>query len=348
VSGRALAAGTSLVGGAEARTSRSLPLLFGSIAAVGAVLALVPLWVGSSRVLMGVAVLGLAFACYAIGFNLIFGSTGQLFLCVGALAGVGGYGAALLADRVGMPIVAALAVATLGASLVGGLLSWVAVRRSLGVIFAGIVTLIFALSFENLVLGASTITGGDAGIQVSAGSGTFLRQRTAAYYVMLGLVVAFLVVHGLLRRSHVGWAFRALRDDEVAAELAGVDVARYRVYAALVGSAMLGLAGGMYALIAGRVSPTTYGFAQVDVVVIVMLAFGGIGTLFGPVLGAVVFTFLDELLIDLGQLRLLAYGALVIVLFLWIRRGVIPTLAGLVSRRPGTRPGPPPGGEEPG
>ena len=134
----------------------------------------------------------------------------------------------------------------------------------------------------------------------------------------------------------------------MAAELAGVDVARYRVYAALVGSAMLGLAGGMYALIAGRVSPTTYGFAQVDVVVIVMLAFGGIGTLFGPVLGAVVFTFLDELLIDLGQLRLLAYGALVIVLFLWIRRGVIPTLAGLVSRRPGTRPGPPPGGEEPG
>src|SRR5690606_1296030 len=117
---------------------------------------------------------------YAVGFNLIFGSTGQLFLCVGALAGVGGYGTALLADRAGVPLVAALIISTLGAALVGGLLSWVAVRRSLGVIFAGIITLIFALSFENLVLGASTLTGGDAGIQVSAGSGTFLRQRSAA------------------------------------------------------------------------------------------------------------------------------------------------------------------------
>ncbi|HEX7099497.1 MAG TPA: branched-chain amino acid ABC transporter permease [Acidimicrobiia bacterium] len=347
MSGRALAAGTSLVGGVETRVSRSLPRLFGSIAAMAALLALVPLWVGDSRVRMGVAILGLAFACYAVGFNLIFGSTGQLFLCVGALAGVGGYGTALLADRAGVPLVAALIISTLGAALVGGLLSWVAVRRSLGVIFAGIITLIFALSFENLVLGASTLTGGDAGIQVSAGSGTFLRQRTAGYYVMLGLVVLCLVVHGLLRRSRVGWAFRALRDDEVAAELAGVDVSRYRVYAALVGSAMLGLAGGAYALIAGRVSPTTYGFAQVDVVVIVMLAFGGIGSLFGPVLGAVVFTILDELLIELGQLRLLAYGALIIVLFLWIRRGVIPTLAGLVRRTPGSPPAPA-AGEEPG
>ena len=68
--------GTSQTGAAEARSRRSLLALFIPIVAVGAVLALVPLWVGESRVLMGVAVLGLAFACYAIGFNVIFGSTG--------------------------------------------------------------------------------------------------------------------------------------------------------------------------------------------------------------------------------------------------------------------------------
>ena len=60
------------------------------IGVIGLGLALVPLWLGDSRVMMGVAVLGLAFMCYAIGFNIIFGSTGQLFLCVGALAGLGG------------------------------------------------------------------------------------------------------------------------------------------------------------------------------------------------------------------------------------------------------------------
>jgi branched-chain amino acid transport system permease protein len=327
------ATGTSLVGGSEAHISRSLTAMLGTIALTAAVLALFPLWLGDSRVLMGVAILGLAFASYAIGFNLIFGSTGQLFLCVGALAGVGGYSATILAERAGLPILVSILVATLLASLTGGLLSWIAVRRSLGVIFTGIVTLIFALSFENLLLGMSGVTGGDAGLQIGAGAGTFLRARIAPYYLMLALVVVFLIVHGLLRRSHVGWAFRALRDDEVAAELAGIDVARYRVYGALIGSAMLGMAGATFPFTAGRVSPTTFGFAQVDVVVIVMLAFGGIGTLLGPILGAVVFTAIDEVLIEFGQLRLLAYGVLIIVLFLWIRRGMIPTLRALIRRR---------------
>jgi branched-chain amino acid transport system permease protein len=149
---------------------------------------------------------------------------------------------------------------------------------------------------------------------------------------MLALVLAFLFIHGLMRRSHIGWAFRALRDDEVAAELAGVDVARYRVYAALVGAAMLGMAGATYAFTEGRISPTSFGFAQVDVVAVVMLAFGGIGTLFGPILGAVVFTGLDEVLIEFGQLRVMAYGLLVIILFLWIPEGVIPTIRSAVQR----------------
>ena len=325
-------AGTFLIGGTESHTSRSLPALLLPITVVGAALALVPLWLGDSRVFMGVAILGLAFACYVIGFNVIFGSTGQLFLCVGALAGVGGFGATILADNVGLPIVVSIFAATLAATLIGGLLSFVAVRRSLGVIFTGIVTLIFSLSFDALLLGLSNLTGGDTGRLIESGPDTFLRERIPPYYLMLALVLVFLLVHGLLRRSHFGWAFRALRDDEIAAELAGVDVARYRVYGALIGSAMLGLAGSTYAFTEGRISPTTFGFGHVDVVVLVMLAFGGIGTLFGPIIGAVTFTIVDEILIDFGQLRQVAYGILIIVLFLRMPRGVIPTVDSLWRR----------------
>ena len=324
--------GTSVIGGIEARSSRSLPALLIPISVVGAALALVPLWIGDSRVLMGVAVLGLAFVCYAIGFNVIFGSTGQLFLCVGALAGVGGFGAAILADNVGLPIVVSILLATLAATLTGGLLSYVAVRRSLGVIFTGIVTLIFSLSFDALLLGLSHLTGGDTGRSIKSGADTFLQAQVPPYYLMLVLVLLFLLIHGMLRRSRIGWAFRALRDDEVAAELAGVDVARYRVYGALIGAAMLGLAGSTYAFTEGRISPTTYGFGEVDVVVLVMLAFGGIGTLFGPIVGAITFTFVDEVLIDFGQLRQVAYGILVIVLFLWMPRGLLPTAVSLWHR----------------
>ena len=325
--------GTAVVGGTEQRASRSLVALLWPIALVGALLSLIPLWLGDSRVMMGVAVLGLTFACYAVGFNLIFGSTGQLFLCVGALAGIGGYGSAILADRVGLPLLLSILLATLASSVFGGLLSWIAVRRSLGVIFTGIITLIFSLVFGNLLLGAAGVTGGDGGFHIQTGADTFLRQTIPPYYLMLALVLIFLLTHGLLRRSHIGWAFRALRDDEVAAELAGVNVARYRVIAALIGAAMLGLAGSLFAFTEGTISPTTYGFAQVDVETMVMLAFGGIGTLFGPVLGAVVFTVINELIQDLGQLRLLVYGALIIALFLWVPRGIIPTLGDLIRRR---------------
>jgi len=325
--------GTAVVGGTEQRASRSLVALLWPIALVGALLSLIPLWLGDSRVMMGVAILGLTFACYAVGFNLIFGSTGQLFLCVGALAGIGGYGSAILADRVGLPLLLSILLATLASSVFGGLLSWIAVRRSLGVIFTGIITLIFSLVFGNLLLGAAGVTGGDGGFHIQSGAGTFLRQTIPPYYLMLALVISFLLTHGLLRRSYIGWAFRALRDDEIAAELAGVNVARYRVIAAGIGAAMLGLAGSLFAFTEGTISPTTYGFAQVDVETMVLLAFGGIGTLFGPVLGAVVFTVINELIQDLGQLRLLVYGALIIALFLWVPRGIIPTLGDLIRRR---------------
>jgi branched-chain amino acid transport system permease protein len=115
--------GTSAIGGTEAHSSRSVLSLLLPIILVGVVLAFVPLWLGQSRVMMGVAVLGLAFICYVIGFNVIFGSTGQLFLCVGALAGVGGFGAAILADNLGVPILPSILIATCAATLMGGLLS---------------------------------------------------------------------------------------------------------------------------------------------------------------------------------------------------------------------------------
>ena len=260
-------------------------------------------------------------------------ASGQLFLCVGALAGIGGYGGAIFADTLRFPIIVSILLATLAASLFGGLLSWIAVRRSLGVIFTGIVTLIFSLTFDALLLGLGELTRGENGFLIESGSDSFLREQIPPYYLMLALVLSFLLVHGLLRRSHIGWAFRALRDDEVAAELAGVDVTRYRVYAGLIGAAMLGMAGATYAFTEGRISPHTFSFAEVDVVVIVMLAFGGIGTLFGPILGAVTFTIIDEVLIEFGQLRLVILGGLIIVLFLWIPRGVGPTVRSTLEKR---------------
>jgi len=303
------------------------------IAVTGAILVVLPrFWFGDSPYTTGLAVEALVFGCYAVGFNLIFGSTNQLFLCVGALAGVGGYATAILSDRASLPLAIGVALGTVSAAVVGGLLAWIAVRRSLDVIFTGIVTLVFSLAFTQLLIGQSDLTGGDTGHVLERAATNLADDHVGGYYLFVGLLVGLLIVFRVLQLSHIGWAFRALRDNETAAELAGVDVARYRVYAAVIGSAMIGLTGGLYAYSLGFISPTTYEFAQIDVQVLVIVAFGGLGTLLGPVIGAATFGFLDRALTNSGQLREAYYGAFVIAIFLFLRQGVIPTVTSLVHR----------------
>ncbi len=306
---------------------------YGPIAATVAVLALVPAWSGDSRSMMTVVTTGLLFATYAIAFNLIFGSTGQLFLCVGALAGIGGFGSAILSDRTGIPFLVTMVIAALLAGVFGGLLSWVAVSRSLDTIFTGIVTLAFSLSYENFVLGRQDLTGGENGLRITAGSDTIVGGQVSPYYVFLALMAAYLIVYRVIQRSHMGWAFRALRDDEVAAELAGINVARYRIYAGFIGATMLGLSGALFAHYRGFIGDSTYAFGNVDVRVLVMLAFGGIGSVLGPVLGAGVFTVVDELLNDYAQLREIMYGVVTLVLFLSFRQGAAPAIGSFIGRR---------------
>jgi branched-chain amino acid transport system permease protein len=309
------------------------------IVAVAAILAVLPsVWFGDSPFTTSLAVQALVFASYGVGFNLVFGSTNQLFLCVGALAGVGGYGAAILSNRTSLPIWVGIAVGTASAAIVGGLLSWVAVRRSLGVIFTGVVTLVFSLAFATLLLGRRDLTGSETGLVLPDGAIDLADDRVGAYYLFAGLLVAFLIAFRALQLSHVGWAFRALRDDEVAAELAGVDVARYRIYAATMGSAMIGLTGALYAYSAGFISPATYAFERVDVRVIVLVVFGGLGTLLGPVIGAAVFAFVEEELSSSLQLREVFYGAFLIAIFLGFRSGVVNTSVALARRLKKRRP----------
>src|SRR5919204_138211 len=303
------------------------------IAVTTAVLAVLPrLWFEHSTYTTGLVIEALLFACYGVGFNLIFGSTNQLFLCVGALASVGGYGAAILAERESWPITGGVAAGTAIAAVTGGVLSWIAVRRSLSVIFTGILTLVFSLGFENLLLGKRDLTGGDTGKVVTGAATRLADTRIGGYYLFAGVLLAFLIVFRALQVSHIGWAFRAIRDDEVAAVLAGVDVPRYRIYAGVVGSAMIGLTGALYAYSDGFITPATYAFDQVDVRVLVLVAFGGVGTLLSPVIGAGVFEYVDQKLITSGQLREALYGAFIVVIFLGFRRGVIPTLTALAAR----------------
>jgi branched-chain amino acid transport system permease protein len=308
-------------GGRGAGLAGSLGSALLPIVVVAAILAVLPpLWFGDSPYTTSLAVKALVFASYGIGFNLIFGCTNQLFLCVGALAGIGGYSTAIIADRSSLPIALAIAAGTVGAAVIGGLLSWIAVRRSLGIIFTGIVTLVFSLAFANFLIGKRDLTGSETGLFVTGAPSSLGDEHVGAYYLFAGVVVGFLVVFRALQLSHFGWAFRGLRDDELAAEL-------------------IGLAGGLYAFSSGYISPDTYAFQHIDVRVLVLVAFGGLGTLLGPVIGAGAFAIVDEQLTASLQLREVLYGVVVIVIFLFFRRGLVVTATELARRVRGKRRG---------
>jgi ABC-type branched-subunit amino acid transport system permease subunit len=293
---------------------------------LGLILALVPAAAGGSPYYMRLATLALIYMAWTVAFNLIFGHTKQLFLCLNALAGTAGYVAVVLALQLKLSPWVTVPIGVAAAGGLGALFSYVSVLRGLGVIFLGIVTLAFSLIFHNLVLGLRQFTNGETGL-VTRGLGfPLLEQPVASYYIFLAaLAVALLVYHALMS-SKSGMAFRALSDDELTAELSGIDVTGYKVLAAAVGSGVLGLTGALFAFYNGIISPSVFSFVGIDIPVLIALLLGGMRTRFGPVLGAIAFALIEEAVRPFGQLTVLVYGVLLIVLFTTFREGLVPVI----------------------
>jgi branched-chain amino acid transport system permease protein len=307
------------------------------IAGLGLALALLPAAASGSPYYLRLATLALLYMAWTVAFNLIFGHTKQLFLCLNAIAGTAGYVAVVLALQLKLSPWITVPAGVAAAAGLGALFSWVSVRRGLGVIFLGIVTLAFSLIFHNLVLGLRQLTNGETGL-VTRGLGfALLEQPLPSYYVFLAALLAALGLYQWLMSSKSGMAFRALSDDELTAELSGIDVTGYKVLAATAASAILGLTGALFAFYNGIVSPSVFSFVGVDIPVLIALLLGGMRTRFGPVLGAAAFALIEELVRPFGQLNVLVYGVLLIVLFSTFRAGLVPVLARLGGAFRGTR-----------
>jgi branched-chain amino acid transport system permease protein len=307
------------------KTDRALPR-FADLVALGILLALVPLATGNSPYYLRIATLAVVYMAWTVGFNLIFGHTKQLFLCLGALAGSAAYVAVVLTKQLQLSLWVTVPVGVATAAALGALFSYVSVLRGLGVIFLGIVTLAFSLIFHNLVLGLREFTNGETGL-VTRGLGfTLLDSPLSSYYVFLAVLAAALLTYYFLMNSPMGMAFRALSDDELTAELSGIDVTWCKVVAATVGSAIIGVVGALYGLYNGIVSPSVFSFVDVDIPVLIALLLGGVRTRVGPVLGAAAFAVIAELVRPFGQLNVLVYGILLIVVFVAFREGLVPML----------------------
>jgi branched-chain amino acid transport system permease protein len=269
-----------------------------------------------------IAIEVLAFALYAVSFNVLLGYGGMLSFGHAAFFGVGGYAAAILLKKAGLPAMVAFALVPLVALAVSALLAlligFFSVQRS-GIYFA-MLTFAFQMLLYTIALKATGITGGDDGMTGLKPPGA-LGRPIYYYYFALALVVPALYVLYRLVSSPFGFTLRALRANPRRVQYIGVNVRAHQLATFVVSGAFAGLAGGLFALSTGNVFPGWLNWTA-SATPIVMAVLGGVHTFLGPALGAAVYVVLEVLISGKTEYWPLAMGVIIVVLVLLMPEGL--------------------------
>jgi branched-chain amino acid transport system permease protein len=250
------------------------------------------------------------YAILAHSLNIITGHAGQISLGHAAFFGIGAYTSALLYTKAGLPFWIDVPLATLVAGIIGALLGIPCLRVRDD--FLAITTMGINFVVEAIFLYISFF-GGAMGIGGINLPNWFGREMTKPEYFVLILIVfiLLLLLDRRLGRSWIGLAWASIREDDQAAEAMGVDIVRFKVVAFILGSAIAGLAGGFYSHFLTFIMPQNFGFGQ-SIVILCMVVFGGIGTRWGPVVGAIILGVLPEVSRPIMEYRTLVYGVLLL------------------------------------
>jgi branched-chain amino acid transport system permease protein len=306
--------------GAANLWSRRLRADFRAALVVVAVLACLPLGV-SSPYTLGILIVSIYFALLASGWNLLAGFTGQFSLAPAAFAMLGAYATALLDYHLKAPLALGIPAAIVGTAILGWLLGRIVLR--LKGPYLALTTLSFAEIARVVVGNSHEFTRGDQGLNVP----TLMQSRVGYYYLFLAVLLGTLVGLYFLMRGRAGRFWLAIRDDETGAESRGINVVRYKTFAFALSCAICGLAGSLYGTFSQLVSPELGLLLQTGLV-IAMVVIGGMGTLTGPVVGALLVYLASEWLREFGHVQMIVFSAVVIVFARFFRAG----LWGLVTR----------------
>ncbi|MCU1806669.1 branched-chain amino acid ABC transporter permease [Cytobacillus firmus] len=258
-----------------------------------AVFAVFPMF--ASDYIIGLATLCGIAAIGAIGLNILTGFTGQISIGVGAFLGVGGYTSAILTVKLGLSFWIAMPTAGIVTAIVGGLFGLPSLR--LKGLYLAIATLAAQVIILFVISRWDALTGGTAGMVLSRpelGSFVFYSERSYYYLMFVVLVITALFTLNLFR-SRVGRAFIAVRDRDVAAEVMGIDLFKYKVLAFIVSSFFVGIAGALLGHYTMVVSPELYSIT-VSIEYLAIILVGGLGSVFGSIYGAVFITLLPVVL----------------------------------------------------
>ncbi|HEX3339091.1 MAG TPA: branched-chain amino acid ABC transporter permease [Pseudolabrys sp.] len=264
----------------------------------------------------------------ALGLDFILGYAGQLNLGHSAFYGLGAYVSTLLIVKLGVPFWGAFVAGVAFSGLAGMFLSLFAVR--LRGHYLAIASLGFAVIVYQILLNWISLTQGPLGIYgilpppPIAIAGTLLvdfRNLAAFFYLVSGFTLVVYLLLDQLVRSPIGETLTAIREDEVSAASLGINGAAWKVFAFGVGAAIGGAAGCFYASFVGTLVPDAF-FVTEAFNILAMVIVGGMGTLIGPVFGAILLTLLPEVLRGIGDLRLVVYGAALTFVVLFMPGGL--------------------------
>jgi branched-chain amino acid transport system permease protein len=274
----------------------------------------------------------LVWGLFGIGFDILFGYTGLLSFGQSAFYGTGGFVAAYLLTRAGFPnVFLALVIGMISAAAVGYLVGLIALRRT-GIYFAMITVAIAEVFFFVEFNPLAAYTGGENGLPgvptpsfnlgfttLHFTTGWSLYQFLAVCY-FVGIVIALRIV-----RSPVGKILSAIRENPLRAQAVGHNIHGYKLTAFVIAAAYAGFAGGLLGVLQAFMPPDAFTF-DTSGQLVMQTAIGGIGTLFGPLLGAAVWLFLQDFLqsaLGLGAAWKLVLGTVFVLLVTFLRRGII-------------------------
>lgn len=336
--GAATATGSGVSSAATAALppSRPSPSRLGVLAVIALIFLGFPLVI-TDPTTTTIAFFALVFMVAASAWNIFSGYSGYLALGHAVFFGSGGYALALLCEHLGVgggwPSFALLPLCGIVAALIAVPVGLVALRTRRHTFVVVTIAIFFIFQLVSYNVG---FTGGTSGLFLPAPPFSGADFNTPFYYVAFAVLVVTVTVSWLVRRSRFGLQLLAIRDDEDRALGLGVKTRRLKLSAFVLSAFFVGTIGGLYFDFIGQVFPNTAYDPLFDLAIALMAFFGGLGTLAGPLLGALVLESLQQYLtlsFSNSAIYLIAYGALFLLVILVMPRGVIPALSGLLARR---------------
>lgn len=282
-----------------------------------------------------VAISVLVYICLGLGLNIVIGLAGMLDLGYIAFYGVGAYTYALLSVNYGIPFWLCLPIAACTACIAGCIIGYPTLRMRGD--YLAIVTLGFGEIVRIILNNWMSLTRGPNGIDGISAPGLWvpvfengfgfehiwLKKYHLLYYVILALCIFTVVAVYRLNFSRIGRAWEAIREDETAAELMGVDTFKLKLLAYAMGAVFGGLAGAFFAAKTRFVSPESFTFIE-SAMVLCMVVLGGMASIPGIILGAAALIILPEVFREFELYRMLAFGAVMVLMMVFRPAGLIP------------------------